>query len=135
AAVRMELAHNAQRSDQLREAGIQVDDVLRIDPANAAAIEFKRGNDKLLKEREGLTPSQEALEKVPGYMEVKVKASTLVQDGRAYYEMGQMDAAEVKLKQAIKEDPQNQAAYYYLNLVTEARYLEAQNRRDVTSRA
>src|SRR5205085_3888746 len=31
-------------------------------------------------------------------------------------------------------DPSNQSAYYYRNLIQEARYLEAQNKRDVSSR-
>jgi type II secretory pathway component GspD/PulD (secretin)/beta-lactamase regulating signal transducer with metallopeptidase domain len=44
-----------------------------------------------------------------------------VQDGKLLYEMGKLDEAEAKLKLALKEDPQNQAAFYYLRLVSEAR--------------
>ena len=51
----------------------------------------------------------------------KVEASRLVRDGRMLYEMGKLDQAEAKLKEALKEDPQNQVALYYLNLVSEAK--------------
>jgi general secretion pathway protein D len=51
----------------------------------------------------------------------KVKASTLTRDGKLLYEIGNLDEAEAKLKLALKEDPNNQAALYYLNLVAEAR--------------
>jgi beta-lactamase regulating signal transducer with metallopeptidase domain len=51
----------------------------------------------------------------------KIKASTLVHDGKLLYELGKLDAAVVKLKEALKQDPENQAALYYLNLVREAR--------------
>ena len=61
-------------------------------------------------------------------MEEKAKAGQLVQDGRLLFEMGKLDEAEKKLKQAIKIDPQNQAAYYYLNLIREARYKSAEHR-------
>src|SRR6185369_16545857 len=33
-----------------------------------------------------------------------------------------------------KDDPQNQAGYYYLNLINESEYKKAENRRDVDSR-
>ncbi len=57
AAVRLELARAAQRQGDYQEARTQVDDVLRVDPTNAAAIEFKSGNEKLLAEQRG-TDSQ-----------------------------------------------------------------------------
>ncbi len=55
-------------------------------------------------------------------LDQKIKVSTLVHDGKLLYEMNRLDAADVKLKEAIKRDPQNQAALYYLNLVREARF-------------
>jgi len=56
------------------------------------------------------------------HLDPKLKVSTLVHDGKLLYEMNRLDAADVKLKEAIKLDPQNQAALYYLNLVWEARF-------------
>ena len=48
------------------------------------------------------------------------QVSTLLQDGKLLYEMGRLDEAEVKLKAAVKLDPENTAAFYYLNLIQQA---------------
>ena len=134
AAVRLELARAAQGHGDYKEARTQVDDVLRVDPTNAAAIEFKSGNEKLLAEQRGTIPSEEVRSQVPAIMEEKVKASTLVQDGKLLYEMGKLDEADAKLKQALKQDPHNEAALYYLNLVSEAKYMRAAKLHEVTMR-
>lgn len=55
-------------------------------------------------------------------LDQKARVSRLVQDGKLLYEMNKLDQAEAKLKLALKEDPQNQAAHYYLNLISEARF-------------
>jgi beta-lactamase regulating signal transducer with metallopeptidase domain len=52
----------------------------------------------------------------------KVEATTLVEDGRVLYELGKLDEAEAKLNQALKDDPGNFGATYYLNLIREIRY-------------
>ena len=134
AAVRLELARSAQRRGDLREAKTQVDDVLRVDPANPEALDFRRANDKLLGEFKNKMPSDEVQRMVPGIMASKNKAARLVQDGKLLYEMGKLDDAEIKLKEARKEDPENQGAYYYLNLIREARFHTALNERDIDSR-
>jgi type II secretory pathway component GspD/PulD (secretin)/beta-lactamase regulating signal transducer with metallopeptidase domain len=67
----------------------------------------------------GLVPNRLS---TPGLMvEQKLKAHTLVKDGKLLYEMGKLDEAEAKFEEAISIDPQNQAAAYYLSLVKEAR--------------
>ena len=59
----------------------------------------------------------------------KTAAATLVQDGKLLYEMGRFKDAEDKLNQALKADPNNQGAYYYLNLDKQANFTrEEQNR-------
>ena len=45
-----------------------------------------------------------------------------MRDGKLLYEMGKFDEAEVKLKEAVKLDPDNEGAFYYMNLVKQARY-------------
>jgi len=135
ARVRLELAQRAQSAGNLREADKQIVDLLRVDPSNPVALDFKDANDKLLRAQIGKIPSEEAMSKLPQIAEEKVKTQTLVQDGRLYYEAGKYEDAVLKLKQALKEDPHNQAAYYYLNLINEKRNVEALNRRDVASRA
>ena len=58
-------------------------------------------------------------------MEQRIKASTLMHDVRLLYEMGKLDQAEAKLKLALKEDPHNQAAIYYMNQIAEAKSARA----------
>src|ERR1017187_1029736 len=94
ATVRLELARAAQRHGDYKEARTQVDDVLRVDPTNAAAIEFKSGNEKLLAEQRGTIPSQDVQNQVPAILEERVKASTLVRDGKLFYEMNKLDRSE-----------------------------------------
>jgi len=134
ATVRLELARAAQRRGDLREAKRHVADILRVDPANPVAIQFMAENEKLIHEQRTHMPSPEAEAQVPIIIEEKAKVITLVQDGKLYYEMGKLDEAEATLKQAVKQDPGNQAAYYYLNLIKEARFSEALSKRDVSSR-
>ena len=100
--VRLQLAHEAQSHGQLQEADAQVQDVLRVDPSNAAAIEFKRANQKLMAEQRGTVPSPEVKAEIPGRLDEITQARTLVQDGKLLYELGKMDEAEAKLRQALK---------------------------------
>ena len=108
-------------------------DVLRVDPSNAAAIEFKRENQKLMAEQRGTVPSPEVKAEVPARLEEITQARTLVQDGKLLYELGKMDEAEAKLRQALKLEPRSQAALYYLSLVSEAKYSEALKEHGVTA--
>jgi type II secretory pathway component GspD/PulD (secretin)/tetratricopeptide (TPR) repeat protein len=134
AAVRMELARTDQRHGAYREAGLEVDDVLRTDPGNAEALGFKHANDKIIQDMRGHVADNATLSQVPTIMNEKKDVATLVQNGKLLFEMGKIPEAEAILKQATKLDPQNQAAYYYLNLISEAKYQEALNRRDIASR-
>ncbi len=134
AVARMDLAERAQSRGDYKEAATQVQDVLRVDPSNPDAIAFKRKNDRLLAEQRGRIPSEEVIGQAKSIAEEKLRVNTLVQDGKFLFEMGKLEEAEKKLDQAVKQDPQNQAAYYYLNLVREARFYEASNKRDVASR-
>jgi type II secretory pathway component GspD/PulD (secretin)/tetratricopeptide (TPR) repeat protein len=135
AQVRLPQAESAQRRGDLRTAKRLIDDLLRVDPNNKEALSFRDQNNKLLHEQEGKIPSEETAAKVQQIAHDKVKVGTLVQDGRVLFEMGKLDEAEAKLRMALKEDPLNSAATYYLNLIREARFDEALNQRDITSRA
>lgn len=66
---------------------------------------------------------------------VKQDVSVMVQDAKLLYELRKTDEAEAKLKEVIKKDPSNQAAYYYMNLVEEARYGDAARKRDFEQRS
>lgn len=50
-----------------------------------------------------------------------IESGKLVQDGKLLYEVGKFDDAEAKLKAALALNPDNQAAYYYMNLVKAAK--------------
>jgi type II secretory pathway component GspD/PulD (secretin) len=131
-AVRLELARAAQGHGNYLEARTQVNDLLRVDPTNAAAQQFKNNNEKLIAEQRGTTPSPETTAKIPDFIEERVKASTLVHDGKLLYEMNKLDEADAKLKEALKQDPHNEAALYYLNLVSDAKFIQASKKHEVT---
>ena len=122
---RLALARDAQSRGDLRDADAQVLQVLKADPKNGEAIAFKQKNDQMIAALKGRMPDAATMEKMPQLAAQKVSAGTLVQDGRVLYEAGQYSDAEIKLTEAIKLDPDNTAAYYYLNLIKQAKYARA----------
>jgi tetratricopeptide (TPR) repeat protein len=119
---RLTLARQEQGRGNLREADTQVSRVLKVDPQNAAALAFKKNNDRLLASMRGKMPDEATVQQIPYIANDKTEAGTLLQDGKLLYEMGKFDEAEVKLKEAIRIDPDNAGAFYYMNLVKQARY-------------
>src|SRR2546425_7405698 len=134
ATVRLVLTKQAQRRARFEEADLHVKRVLAVDPKNEAALKFKKENDKALEALKGRVPSKEVQALLPEVQKQKINTATLVQDGKVLYEMDRMDEAEAKLKQAAKEDPDNQMAFYYLTLIEEARYLQGARKREITSK-
>ena len=134
ATVRLELARADQRRSDYREAATQINDVLRVDPTNPDALDLKHENDKLMAEQRGHVPDLETQALLPAIAKEKVDANTKVQDARVLFEMGKLNEAKALLKEAVKLDPHNQAAYYYANLIGEAEFMHALNNRDVASR-
>ncbi len=59
----------------------------------------------------------------------------LIQDGKLLYELRRLEEAEAKLREAIKIDPANTNAFYYMNLIQEARYGDLVKKRDAEQRA
>jgi hypothetical protein len=55
----------------------------------------------------------------------------LIQEGKQLYELGNISKAKAVLKQALKLEPSNKAAYYYLDLIKEAEYRERADKRHV----
>src|SRR6266513_689922 len=134
ATVRLVLAKQAQRRARFEEADLHVKRVLAVDPKNEAALKFKKENDKALEALKGRVPSKEVQALIPEVQKQRISTFTLVQDGKVLYEMDRMDEAEAKLKQAVKQDPDNQMAFYYLTLIEEARYLQGARKREITSK-
>lgn len=126
-----ERARRAQNRGDYREADAQIRAALRADPKNTALLNLKRDNDAKLVAQAGRYPSQEVLDQVPTIVSNKVSNNTLIQDGKVLYELGKWDEAEAKLQEAMRADPANTAATYYLRLIQEARSGSAVRARDV----
>ena len=131
---RLQLAQLAEARRDYVEAQTQINGALRVAPKNPIVLTFQQQNDALLAANAGRMPSMEALRTVSNVATNKLRARTMVQDGKLYFEMGKLDAAEAKLKQAVMTDPDNQNALYYLSLVKEARYGRAQAGKDLAAK-
>ena len=64
AATSLDLAREAQSNQDYREANTRVQQVLKADPKNAAALEFKKHNDEMIVANRGLQPDGATLEVV-----------------------------------------------------------------------
>jgi hypothetical protein len=122
AGTRLTLARQAQGRGDLREAESQISRVLKVDPQNSAALAFKQQNEQMLNKMKGKIADATTLERVPVVRNERIQSGTLIQDGKLLYEMGKLEEAEDKLTQALKLDPDSEAAFYYLNLIKQARY-------------
>lgn len=120
--VRLQLAQQAQRDGDLLEAQKQVDRVLIVDPSNKAAQKFKQSLDQASAQLAGKRPSPEALAILPEVHDAQIKLGTKIQDAKVLIEAGRLVEAESKLNEVIKEDPNNQGAYYFLNSIREQRH-------------
>jgi hypothetical protein len=130
---RLQLARQAQANGDLIEAQTQVNRVLKIAPQNQAALAFKKQNDQMMAAMHGKVPDQATLEQVPAINNDKTQAATLVQDGKLLYEMGKLEEADVKFKEALKIDPNNVGAFYYLNLTKQAMYAREERAHSIVS--
>jgi Tfp pilus assembly protein PilF len=130
---RLQLARQAQANGDLIEAQTQVNRVLKVDPKNQAALAFKKQNDQLIVASRGKVPDAATLEQVPAITNDKTQAATLVQDGKLLYEMGKLEEADVKFKDALKIDPNNAGAFYYLNLTKQAMYAREERAHTIVS--
>jgi len=122
AKTRLALAREDQAHGNYRDAATQAQQVLNVDSKNPEALAFKKQNDELITAMKGQIPSAAAVEQASQIAGQKVDAGTYVQDGRLLYEMGKLDDAEIKLNQALALNPDNPAAFYYLNLIEQARF-------------
>lgn len=131
---RLQLARQAQKRQDYREADLHLKSAYRANPQDPQVRELKQQNDKTLAELAGRMPTQETLDRVPIVVSNRIHASTLAQDAKVLYELGQLDDAEVKLQQALELDPDSEAAKYYLSLVKEQRFRRAVHAREESSK-
>lgn len=132
--VRLKIAQHARKDGNLQESNLQVNRALVVDPKNAQVQRFKVDLDKAIEAQKGRTASQETLSRVSEFRAERLKTSTLVNDAQVLIQAGKLDEAEAKLDQAIKEDPENQAAFYYKTIIKEYRFSQEARKREVMSR-
>jgi general secretion pathway protein D len=132
--VKLELARQAQKRGQYQDARTHITRALKADPKNETARAMMVENERLLAEQRGHIPTAPALERAATAANERLDANTMVQDGKLLLEMGKLDEAEAKLKQATALDPENRAAFYYLSLLKEKRYSDAERKREQNSK-
>ena len=121
-------AHRAEESRNYQVADDLYARILLINPGNPDALAAQRENKKNLDRYAGHMASQPLIEQIPSWHTNEIKIATMVQDGKLLYEAGKLDEAEVKLKEALRQDPGNVAATQYLRLVEERRMADATRR-------
>jgi len=130
--VRAKLARQALAAGDTTAAMTEVDAALKVDPANQDLLRLKQEIQQRQIEQVGRVPSPEVLNQIPAYQKYKIDLATRVQNAKFLYEMGRYDEAEAILVQVVKDDPSNRTAPYYLDLLKEARYMDATRRREAT---
>jgi Flp pilus assembly secretin CpaC len=134
AAAFLEQAKRSYSQGNYAAAKNEVGQVLKVSPKNAAAQDLSKKVEKALAEQKGRIPSDEAAAYVLETEKERVAIGTLVQDGKLFYEMGKLQEAEAKLKEAVRRDPNNQGAFYYLRLIEEARYAQDGRKRELMAK-
>ncbi len=65
----------------------------------------------------------------------KSEVGTLLQDAKLFFERGELDKADNKLKEAIRRDPSHPAAKYYADLVKDQRFMRESSKQDSGAKA
>ena len=130
--IRLDLARQAQARGDLGAADTEIKNALRLDPTNDAARKMKVENDERAADQIGKKPSDKVVGRTEEFRNERVQTSTLVQDARFLIEMGRLDEAEKLLKQAVKNDPEHRAAFYYLDLIKEQKYAQEARKREIS---
>ncbi|MDB6059543.1 MAG: Type and secretion system protein [Verrucomicrobiales bacterium] len=128
--MRVELSNRARKNGDLLEAQKQLDAAVRIQPQNPNLVRMKMELDVVVQESRGTRPSDDVLKKIPEEQQKKIDIATRVQNGKLLYEMGRLKEAEAELKEAIRQEPGNKAAYYYLDLIKEGTYRHGASARE-----
>ena len=124
---RIQMATALQEKYLFKEADAEANKVFAFDSTSSKAQEFKRFNDHVETAHRGRLPSAEVVSRSAELREDRVKVMSLVRDGRLYYEVGEYKEARLRLEEAIKKDPMNDAAFFYLRMILEAQF-EQENR-------
>ena len=127
---RLQKAWEFQDEKKFTEADQEASKALTVVGENSKLLKFRKFNASIEAAHQGRIPSQEVADSLQNIQDNKVKVLQLIRDGRAYYQLGQYEEAEAKLKEAINIDPHSDLAYYYLRLILEAEYDEESRKRE-----
>jgi len=130
--IRVELAKKAQSTGNTAEANTQLTRALMINPRDPIALKEKADNDRRIAELAGKKPDETVTSRLEEFHGERIATSTKVQNARFLIEMGRLKEAEELLKAAVKEDPENRATFYYLNLIKEQVYAQESRKREIT---
>jgi type II secretory pathway component GspD/PulD (secretin) len=130
----LQLADQAMKRSDYLDAKLHIDRVLKVDPRNEIALKMRAENDRLIAENMDKMPHPEALDMLRITETNRIEVARMVQDGKLYYETGRMKEAEEVLRRAIKLDPGNVGASYYLDLVNARRFSAEARLREANSK-
>jgi type II secretory pathway component GspD/PulD (secretin)/tetratricopeptide (TPR) repeat protein len=130
----LQLADQAMKRGDFDDAKLHIDRVLKVDPNNRLARQMRVENGRLTEENKGLTPNKEALDTIAVTETNRIKAAKLVQDGKLYYETGRLKEADEALRRALRIQPNNQGAHYYLDLVNAQTYATEARLREINGK-
>ena len=130
----LQLADQSMKRGEFDQAKLQIDRVIKVDPGNKLARDMRAENEKLTLENRGLVPHKEALDTIATTETNRIEAAKLVQDGKLYYETGRMKEADEALRRALRIQPDNQGAHYYLDLVNARTFATEARLREINSK-
>lgn len=130
----LHLAQAAEAQGNYKEALNQVNRVLRVQPDNQKVQDYKAELAKAYQAQRGSKPSPEVLNRLPEYREQQIQTDVLVRDAKFLLDMGRLEEAEEKLKQAFRQDPEHEAAAYYLKLLKEEKFKRESHQREISSK-
>ncbi len=78
-------------------------------------------------------PTPEAISGIKPISGQPSETAQIVQDGKLMFQLGKLDDADLKLKEALKRDPNNQAALYYESVIQQNRNKQMADAKNVSS--
>jgi type II secretory pathway component GspD/PulD (secretin)/tetratricopeptide (TPR) repeat protein len=130
----LQLADQAMKRSDYNDAKLHIDRVLKVDPRNEIALKMRAENDRYIEENKDKMPTLAALDTLRATETNRIEVARMVQDGKLFYETGRMKEAEDVLRRAIKLDPSNVGASYYLDLVNARRFASEARLREANSK-
>ena len=114
--------------DAPRKAGLTLVSILGILAFSAVALPMGQAMEKT-NEPAPISQPNDNGPAATNVVDSKIEADKLVQNGKLLYEKGNFREAETNFNQALKLDPNNQGAFYYLSLVQQANFAREEHNR------